>query len=360
MENFIGVVQAFLANIGLISAENNPRHKITPAGMFRALMENPATIEIANLQRLKEGKDADIVVRYLQRSIESDTQDTDDCDVQPSVVWKESKVEKPFFTKKTIYIPDDEMAKYQNAATQPMIIGSEGARVMTGFYEVVLSQLNGIIQKINSNLLSSQTANWGVNTPYGSSAPQTINFSNTPTLDDGIVKLLLDYQANEGAGVPLVVGNGAVTAYDTLQALKVGVDSGGFGANQLNVYPDLGSISKWGANHFGLFMPGLVGFVDYNRNTGAFAGAKGSSIFFTMPVPVQLAGGAYSQLVFDCQLKYFDCPIKDEDGVVLAERGYALIVGKRYGLWNAPSDMFKAGDRLAGMNGSLHYVGATA
>ena len=39
-----------------------------------------------------------------------------------------------------------------------------------------------------------------------------------------------------------------------------------------------------------------------------------------------------------------------------AARGYALIIKKRYALFQTPTDTFDAGDQLAGSNGSLLYT----
>jgi hypothetical protein len=220
-----------------------------------------------------------------------------------------------------------------------------------------------LIQKIDKNLLAAQSAKWGVNAASGLSTARAVNFSNTPNINDGIVKLISDYQFNEVAGVPQIVGNGIVTNYDILQRLKISTDNGGFGSNPVNVYNDVNTVSAWGPNHFGVFVPGLVSFVDYQKYAGNFGGYKGGSYFFTMPVPVLLAGGRLAKLVFDCQLKYDDCPT-DNSG-----RGYSLLVSKYYGLWNAPDDIYKAtvlevpnvspaipGDRLEGFNGSMHYL----
>jgi len=114
---------------------------------------------------------------------------------------------------------------------------------MAGLYETILVKLNGLIQKINSNLLSAQTSKWGVNAVTGNSTAQTVNFANTPQMNDGIVKLILDYQANEAVGNPQIVGNGTVTAYDVLQGLKKSYDSAGFSAkdNQFHIYHNLTS-----------------------------------------------------------------------------------------------------------------------
>jgi hypothetical protein len=173
-------------------------------------------------------------------------------------------------------------------------------------------------------------------------------------MNDGVVKLLLDAQTNEIGGQILVVGNGVVSAYNILNSLKKGFDSGGFGAADFKVYNDLKSAAAWGANHFGVFAPGNIGFAEYLKNVGTFAGERGGSLFFTLPVPVQLAGGALTNLIFDAQLKYNDCP---DAGT---PRGYVLILSKNYGLWNLPVDAFAATDRMRGFNGSLHYTGVSA
>jgi hypothetical protein len=270
-----------------------------------------------------------------------------------------------------IFIPDSDFRKYEKAAANLTSITQGGnlstllqnpqaqgdILVMAALYQTMLVKVNGLIQKINSNLLAAQNTHWGKNIPYNNTTANTISFGNSLTLDDGIVKLISDYAVNEAVGTPQIVGNGLVTQYDILQRLKVGIDKEGFGSNPLNVYSDFGSISKWGANHFGVFVPGLTAFVDYERNVGSFAGVRGSSIFFTLPIPVQLANGTLTKLVLDCQLKYDECPTKNDDGDIVSGRGWKLIMSKYYGLFNAPEDTVAATDRMNGFNGSLHYIG---
>ena len=90
---------------------------------------------------------------------------------------------------------------------------------------------------------------------------------------------------------------------------------------------------------------------------GNYAGEKGGSYFFTMPIPIELANGELSALVLDAQLKYEDCPIYDNGGKI-ADRGWKLILSKSYGLYNTPATAFAVGDPLSGVNGSFRYVGA--
>jgi hypothetical protein len=357
--NLIGFVQALLINIGILAGLDNPQYKVTPVGFLQSLLENPTTAKISNASQISAGQDKVLKVRYLQRGLESEVTDVDDCETPTSPDWKESQIGRPLFSKIGIFISDENMRKYQDEAAKTLQAGTPTSPLMVALYETLITKLQGIIQKIDGNLLSAQAAKWGVNAVTGLNAAQNINFSNTPVMNDGIVKLLTDYQLNEMVQTPLIVGNGAVMGYNTLQGLKTGTDNGGFGANQtFRFYNDVATISKWGANHFGVFAPGMIGFVDFNKNVGPYAGEKGGAIFFTIPVPVMLANGTLTQLVFDAQLQYETCPQFDEVGVKIADRGWKLIVSKSYGLFNAPNDMFAVGDRLAGVNGAFHYVGA--
>jgi hypothetical protein len=93
-----------------------------------------------------------------------------------------------------------------------------------------------------------------------------------------------------------------------------------------------------------------------------------------MPVPIVLANGELSSLLLDAQLKYQDCNIYDDDGELVAQEGWTFLLSKQYGLFNSPSDLFKAtipavggntpspavpGDRLEGVNGTFHYIGTS-
>ena len=358
--NLIGFVQALLVNIGIIAGLDNPQYKVTPAGFLQMLLENPTTARISNAKNIRAGMERELKVRYMQRGLESDVTDIDDCETPITPEWKETSIGRPLFSKIGIFISDTDMRKYQDEATRTLAAGTPSAPLMVALYETLLVKLQGLIQKIDGNLLSAQTTKWGINAVTGAATAQAIKFSNTPSMNDGIVKLLSDYQLNEMYDAPMIVGNGAVMNYNLLQTLKKGTDVGGFGSNMtFKPYLDIASISKWGANHFGVFTPGLIGLVDFNKNVGEFSGVKGGSMFFTIPVPVQLANGILSTLIFDAQLKYEDCPIFDENNVKVADRGWKLLLSKSYGLFNAPSDMFATGDRLAGVNGSFHYTGTT-
>lgn len=355
--NLAGFVQALLINIGVIAGLDNPQYKITPVGFMQMLLENPTTAKISNAKEIMDGKERDLKVRYAKRGLESDVSDTDDCETPTGLSYEETTIGRALFSKMGIFISDDDFRKYQDDAQRTLASGTPAVPLMVPLYEALLVKVNGLIQKMNYNLLAAQTSKWGKNAVTGSTNAQTVNFGNSIDMQNGIIKLITDYQFNEGVEAPIIVGNGVIANYNIAQRLKTAADQYGYGSNQsFKFYNDLRSTTAWGANHFGVFTPGMIGLVDFNKNVGPYAGEKGGSYFFTLPVPVQLANGQLSALVLDCQLKYQDCPVTV--GETTTPRGWNLIISKSYGLFNAPTDMFAATDRLTGVNGALHYVGA--
>ena len=355
-----GLATALILTISAFAQANDPQYKISPVGFLRMLLENRMPTDIKNLDELREGGNSNvgIKVRYLQRGIDTDATDVDDC-TTTAVQYKTVDIGTPSFSKIGIFLSFDEMLKYVDAA-QAIVplgqaqIGTAPVSVIAGLYKLILTQINGLIQKIDKNLLAAQATAWGVNVATGNNTAVTINFANTPILTDGYNKILEHAQLNEIADTPIVVGSGVVTQYDILQSLKRGTDNGGFGSLPLNVYTDVNAVGAWGANHFGVFAKGLINFVDYNKYGSVVNGELGDSVFFTMPVPVELSNGQFTNLVFDVQIKIDTCPTEHKG------RGWNIIISKNYGLFNAPNDIYKTGDRLAGFNGSLHYIGAIA
>jgi len=352
-----GIVNAFLTNISAVAGINDPQLKVSPVGFLRALLENNATTRVTNLAGLQSGQDRTITVRYMNRGLLAQATTIDDCDTPITPAWTSADIGAPYFSKIGMFIADGDLRQYQIEAAQAAAAGTPPTPLMLAMYESILAKANALIQHIDDTLVTAQAANFGVNVVTGNNAAQLVNFGTSMNMTDGIVKLLTDAQANEVNGDLIVVGNGVVTTYDIVNRLKAGVDANGFGRANFSVYNDNRTVAGWGANQFGVFARGEVGFVDFNKNVGNYAGEKGGSYFFTMPIPIELANGELSALVLDAQLKYEDCPIYD-DGRKIADRGWKLILSKSYGLYNTPGTAFEVGDPLRGVNGSFRYVGA--
>ncbi len=352
--NLKGFAQALIINIGLLSGLDNPQYKITPAGFLQMLLENPTTAKISNAKQILSGAEKELKVRYVQRGLESEVSEDDDCETPLGLTFKEANIGRPLFSKIGIFISDDDMRKYEKEAQSTLATGNPSVPMMVALYEALLTKVNGMIQKIDADLLAVQATKWGINVAKGDNTPKSLSFLSTAG-GTPIVNLLEDYQLNEGVETPIIVGNGTVNRLKLVDKHQKAPDM--YGNKEympLKVYHDIRSATSWGRNHFGLFTPGMVGFVDFNKNVGAYAGQKGGSYFFTLPIPVQLANGTLTSLKLDCQLKYQDCPVvKDGEKI---PRGWHLIVSKSYGLYNAPDDIFADEDRLHGVNGSFHYV----
>lgn len=348
-----GIAGAIIKNITAIAGINDPQLKITPVGFLKMLVENNALVQVVNEDDLQKGQARDIKVRYMQRGLESEVSDRDDCDTPITPEWKESTIGAPLYSKIGIMITDEQMRKYQAAATEPTSLGN--VKISRALYETILTHVGALLNNIDKKLVAAQASKWGKNAAYNTDAAQSIELGTKADMGDGVVKLLLDAEENEVEGDLLVCGNGRVRAFDLYNKLKSGSDSNGFGSLTLNAYSDPKTATLWGKDHFGVFAKGCVGFVDINKNVGEYAGEKGSSIFFQIPMPVMI-NGTVLPINFDCQLKYEDCPQYDAQNTKVADRGYKLIIAKTYGLFNMPSDCFKEGDALAGVNGSFHYV----
>jgi hypothetical protein len=235
--NLVGIVNSLLLTISALAGQNDPQYEVTPVGFLQMLLENSTTASVSNFDDLRKGMSKTLTVRYMQRGTDLNVVDTNDCDTNITASWKQTNIGAPLFSKIGIKIEDDLVRQLQESASAPVTLGSQGANVYMALYQTVLTQINGLIQKIDKNLLAVQASHWGVNAVSGSSAARTVNFANTPSIGDGIVKLISDYQFNEVTGTPQVVGNGIITNYDILQRLKIGVDSGGFGSNPVNAIP---------------------------------------------------------------------------------------------------------------------------
>ena len=79
-------------------------------------------------------------------------------------------------------------------------------------------------------------------------------------------------------------------------------------------------------------------------------------------LPMQVTPNQVIPVMFDFQLRYLDCPeavagVDDYYGAPIAGyRGYQMIISKTCGLFQMPSDQFKASDFLVGSNGILRYT----
>lgn len=347
-----GFADAFVKNIKLVAKQNDPQLKLTPTGFLKLLLENNAVTEINNIEALRKGQNIPVELRYLQRGSESEVSSVESCDTPSGADWKETTIDHPLYEQIGLFISDDEFRQYEEEATQSIALGdNQQVPLMRGLYEVLLTKLIPLISKIDRDLIAAQATKWGRNAAYEGDAVPTITLGKSAEFNGGYVKLMEDAIINEVNDKLLICGSGLITRYDIFHNLKNNPDSQGISALPLNAYYDPRTIA-WGKDHFAAFAKGSVGFVDWNKNVGSYAGDNSGHMFFTLPVPAEI-DGELTPLVFDAHMFYEACPPEGK------QRGWHLIVGKHFGLFNAPEDQYAEDDVLAGVNGSFLYKATT-
>lgn len=368
-----GMAQALLVYAKLLYTTQYAGHKVTPGGYLAYLLQNRARLSEADLSGDKRnGHMVPVKVRYKQRITPDEIVGTDDCKVEGKPVWKETSVATDMFAKYAFYIPNSLIKQYANQASTIQTMGDPSKGIMNEFWEHIVYVVNGMLGKMDSDLLTKQALNFGVNQVTGVNTTTTVNFplsTATNNLATGVTKILSDAMANEfSPGSIDIVGSGLFNAYE-LQQIAKSHDQSGVNTAALRgykFYHDLYAQSKWGANQVGVFEKGSVQFLDVNRYAGNFGGDHGMVWKGVLDIPIAMtnADGTFATIKLDAHLKYMDCPTDvpvwdagegDYASETLGE-GYYLILSKAYGQFNMPSDSYKTADRLTGNNGSLRYT----
>lgn len=357
-----GFCPNLLYHIGQIAGENAPARKMHVAGMLAMLFccQNSSVSPLQD--QFNGGHRRSMTVAYRRRPILSDVQDEANCDVNTQPGRLEWQVPALLHKQYSFHIADDLIRQYCIDASAMRNTGAPPTRVMQEVYELIVEGANILLKAINRALLTSQATEFGVNTTTGSATGKVININrngNDYALDDGIVELLSDVLENEICGEPCIVGGGTFSNYTQARAMtccnQAGLDIGRAGIPRF--FFDKDSQPIWGNNTIGMFAPGSVKFITYNKYVGSWAGPRGTSWFSTLPLPVDEFGCAddcLRDLVLDMQLKYNDCPVDDGNGGTL-EPGMQVILSKEFALWTQPDNAFQATDELFGTNGTLKY-----
>lgn len=358
----LGFCPALLMHINDIAENNAPSRKLNVAG-FLAMLFCCANSSVSPLQQAQQGGHTrGITVKYRKRPTLANVQTTDDCEINAQPGYLEWTVASLSHAQYSFHIADNTVAQYCEDASRMVRLGQPPTDAMREVYDLVLEGANIVLSKVNQMLIMQQSTEFGINTANSSSNGKFININQDSTkiiLNNGITDMLNDLRENEICGDPCIVGGGLFSAYE--QALKymccnnAGIDYSKIGMPRF--FFDKQTNSLWGTNSVGVFAPGSVKFISRNKFVGAFAGQKGTSFFTTLPLPVADFGCAEDclrDLVFDLQLKYYDCRTEVHPGVFY-DRGWQAIISKDFALWVQPDTAYASGDPLFGTNGTLKY-----
>lgn len=365
----LGFCPALLLDINDVAGSNAPDRRLHIAGFLAMLFCCQDSLASPLQVGTEGGHRRGLTVKYRPRPLPSLVQSTDDCDIDAIPAYNEWNV--PALTHKQIsfFLADETVRQYCiDASRMREFPGTPRTRVMDEVYGLFLTYANTLMKAINQDLVARQATEFGINVTTNDDGGSIININNTPgssfNLSNGIIQIMRDIQENEICGNPCIVGGGLFAAYDQAQAImccnQAGLDMSRAGLPRFFFDKDTQSI--WGSNSIGLFAPGSVKFISWDKYVGeAFTGQKGTSFFTNIGMPVNEFGCNLEEclrdLRLDVQLKYIDCPQNvNINGVSTpVGRGWQVIISKDYTLWTQPDTGFASGDSLFGTNGTLKY-----
>lgn len=364
-----GFCTNLLLDINDVAGSNAPDRKLHIAGFLAMLFCCQDSLSNAITAGTQDGHRRSVTVKYRPRPLVSGVQSTDDCDIDSVPSYSEWTVPSLTHKQFSFFLEDNLVRQYcVDASRMRDVPGTARTRVMDEVYGLILTHANTLMKAINQDLVAKQATEFGVNVSTNDDGGSIININNSPgtsfNLSNGIIQIMRDIQENEVCGEPCIVGGGLFAAYNQAQALLCCNQAGLNMANASlpRFFFDKDTQSIWGSNSIGLFAPGSVKFIPFDKYVGeAFAGVKGASFFTNIGFPINEFGcnldDCLRDLRIDMQLKYIDCPQNvNINGVSTAVgRGWQVILSKDYLLWTQPDTGYQSGDSLFGTNGTWKY-----
>jgi hypothetical protein len=346
-----------------VAQNATPQFKMDPHGFLNFLQsqKKPSILRLNNAEGHKES----VQIKYRQRYTKDFVKSTIDCNSANVPSYQETSVGLTSTSSFSIYIPDETIAQYEDEASKTVGIGQPSTDFMNEFLEEIYGGANAILAKLNGDLLTTLSANMGVNRRTASNVAATLNLNKNASTNDlltGMTLLLSDYKLNGFSGTPQVIGGGLFANFWLEQVAKstdqLGLNTAALAAG-VKFYYDLDMASTFGTNNIVVAEPDSIQMVEYLKYTGFKAGTKpGGSTFGTLTLPM-MSGQDVLPIDFDFQLKYNDCAKSITDPYYgtssTQDPGYQLIISKSAGLFTIPSNAYRAGDALVGNRGTLGY-----
>lgn len=358
------VCPAILVGIEEIMNTNAPAGLITPIGAIQALFDpaNRQPNTVVQTVNAELGHPKTVRIKRKQRATKDDTTTTKDC---------EPGTEKPYFedvftvnqyrqhvihvTEATVRRLCDAYSKYvtvpvKSRDTDGTAIANK--QIMREIVDELMMDFDALRLAINDDILASMALNFG--TFVGGDASKTYTVRRgadaaaggigSPVLD-GFTKMKQDLARTTFGGTPIIFGEGIFDLAN--EALKYGCcNSGGTNFGEMagnpgfKYYKDFAAGAAFGdANAAGIFLPGAMQFASYNEYVADFARPIGVMSRGTMPDP-KIPG-----LVYDMRFLPNECG-----------EYYDLFIELYFDLYTAPTNLFKTGDRLDGVNGFFKAI----
>lgn len=348
---------------------NTPAVKVDNLGFLNLLNSQNKELQINRTDTA--GPIQFVTVKYKQRLVVGQTSTSDTCNSNVIVnPYLETQVNVNNYRQVTLFVNDALVQEYTSDLNkQGNLLGSlPPTAAMVEMVELIKSSANAIMTGMNQDLQNLMV--FGNNAVTGNNASKNINITQNITtlpLTDGLTEILTEVQQNEFSThkKPQIYGSGLFLNFMNQQNAK------GLAQNGLNTsieamgvefFYDQNAATILGSNQIAVISPDTTQLVEFQRYTGAYAGYKGTSFFGTFMLPIQMTQNNIIDVKFDFQLRYIDCPegvsaLTDYYGAAVSGyRGWIMCVSKYYGLFQPPTNAYRANDYLSNTNGTLRYT----
>lgn len=206
--------------------------------------------------------------------------------------------------------------------------------------------LNGLAWGLDARLVALQDAKWGDFYNSGNAALSYPLLKADFSANQGGMNQVLSHYIDLGGGNdrPMLVGAGNLQLY----ALNLNIGCCNAEGQDLNQaaglfdwFPDLNAETGWGINEFGLFFPGVVQLVTFNKYRGIGGIKAGNDGFYEQGI----ISDPFRGLNYDFKIDYNKC-----------FDTWSYTIGLRYELIWLPTNLFNVNDERNGANGTLNFV----
>jgi hypothetical protein len=357
-----GVCPALLVGVEQILDPNNPGNLKTAVGGVESLLdeENTRGVTMQQIGAGDNGHRKQVRVMHKQRAIPADINDEKTCgdgeekprfeDVYDVNLHAEHIIRVEEATVRTLCDSYSELMKIPVKSRDSDGKATEYKLIMREMAEEIMMDLDAVRQKINADFLSAVALNLGDYTDGTSSK----NFNVIKSADHAVVYTGYNVLKQElrkigMQGMPIIFGGGNLDlAFDAIGigcCNNAGQNIGDIPKNSgFKFYRDYTDLTTplGNADAFVMFYSKAIQLLQFNKYVGSFARPIGNMERGTLPDPY-LPGVRY-----DVRFKPNECG-----------EYYDLYINLDYDFYFAPTNLFKAGDRLEGVNGILKGI-ATA
>lgn len=315
--------------------------KRTKTGFLSALIHPHNTQDTEVIPVQDGGKEKTVRIYYLQRAIQSQVRDTCSSDCTGDF---------DDFCETTFSCTTEKCLEWQ-------VDQDEFERVCAGTVKqfaqrLVMSKFDAFGREINETLLSTMNLNFGENIRTGNNLTSAINVlgaANNEPIATGLLTIMQDYtEFNEYCGLPIVVGQGNISRYNTVLNAACCNDGGIDFPTLINqagfaYFLDTQANGIFGANQFAMLAPGTHLMADFLRTRDPDVVFEVSPLSSYMMITDPVTGTQY-----DFTVIFKDC-----------ERQWFFKLEKCFDLFVPPTDQYNASDSQAGTTGSLRYTANT-